>query len=236
MKHARPESPLGLSPLNNRIRPPRPSVLASCILAAALAGCTTLTPEENELPSKFLPRWSTNEVHYDEAPAYEKVGRNIRDGLVGVIDDFAQGLFSLAQIGPMTGFIVQKLSTILGDVIGLLDDNPYSEHIFKGILSRQFLKFGSSASDFLETLGGIHGITINGPEHGILDYVGNETFHTEVYGQPSALTALVGIIVSDFVIRPVGHLIMIPGFRKAGKTVDQWGLDLVEASTKPNFF
>lgn len=205
------------------------------ILAMQLGGCTTLDPEKNKLRAKFLPRWETNEVPFEEARFDEKIGRNIRDGFIGMIDDMFQGLFAVFTISPTTGFIVQKISTMVGDGIGLLDDNDYSEHIFKGIISRQFLKFGAQARDFTSTMGQIHGITINAPEHGVLDYVGDEAFHTKAYGAPSALTTLFGVVTADFLIRPAGHFIMIFGLRDAAGKIDETGLKLVEACTKIPF-
>jgi hypothetical protein len=207
-------------------------VAAACLY---LGGCTTLDPEKNRLRSKFLPRWETNEVPYEEAGAFEKAGRNVRDGLINFIDCYFQGAFATFTIAPTSGYIVQKLSIMGGDVIGLIDDNEITEHAFKGIISRQFLKFGSQARDFPATLGAIHSTTIDAPERGILDYVGDKTFHTEAYGAPSAITTLGGVVLADFIIRPAGNLIMVFGFRKTADKIDEFGLDVLKASAKIPF-
>lgn len=203
--------------------------------AMAVTGCTTLDPEQNKLRSRFLPRWETNEVPYEEAGPVEKVGRNVRDGTINMIDNFFQGGFAVFTIAPTSGYVVQKLAIVGGDVIGLIDDNEITEHVFKGIISRQFLKFGSTARDFPSTLGAIHSRTFDTEERGILDYVGNKTFHTEVYGAPGAIPTFVGVVLADFLIRPAGNLIMVFGFRKTAGKVDEFGLDVLEATTKIPF-
>ncbi len=214
------------------------SFLKVTLIAAAvcqLAACTTFDPKENPLKTKFLPRWETNEVPYDEVGRIEKVGRNARDGMTGIVDNLFTGGFAVATVGPTTGYIVQKMAIMLGDVIGLIDDNPWSEHIFKGIISRQLLKFGSQARSFSSSIAAIHQTTIEGPEYGILDYVGNETFHTKVYGHPSAVTTLMGVFVADFLVRPGGNFILIFGARDTAKKIDDAALELIKLSMKPHF-
>lgn len=222
-----------------RFLPQSRSRAARCALALVVAlswfGCAVADPEKDKLRHAFLPRWDTNEVPYADAPLQDKIGRNIRDGIVGIIDDVAQGAFSVFLIGPTTGFIVQKLGTMGGDVVGLIDDNDYTEHVFKGILSRQFLKFGAQARTFTTSLGGIHTTTFHGPEFQILDYVGDETFHTKVYGAPSGITTLIGVVAADFLIRPAGNFILIFGARGPSEKVDKFGLDVIQLSTEVPF-
>ena len=58
-------------------------------LGTCLGGCTTFKP--GKLWNNFQPRWKVNEVPYEEASRLEKAGRNVRDGLVGIVDNIFQG-------------------------------------------------------------------------------------------------------------------------------------------------
>ena len=160
---------------------------------------------------------------------------NVRDGFLGIFDNFFQGIVAVSVTASTTGFVVQKLATIMGDLIGLLDDNAVSEHIAKGILSQQFLKFGSSARTYLETMGAIHGTTFEGPKFTLLDYVGNDTFHVKVYGKPSGLTTTGGILLADFFIRPAGNFILMFGARGPAQAVDEFGLKVIQKTTEVPF-
>jgi hypothetical protein len=180
-------------------------VAAGAILSGLLGGCATLTDEEmaEKYPfrHKYAPRWDTNEVEYADASTVDKFGRNIRDGFIGIFNNFIQGLMSASQIGPWTGFIVQKGATVLGDVFGLLDANAVTEHVSNGVLSRQLLRFGSTAQHFPETMGAIHDTTFDSPNRTTLDYVGKEWFHTKVYGKPSGFSTLIMVVLADFIVR-----------------------------------
>lgn len=210
------------------------------VIGIQLTGCATIPrdqlAEEQPFRAKYSPRWETNETPYEEAAFHDKMGRNIRDGFVGIMSDFVAGGFSLATIGPYTGYVVQKTSTVFGDVIALADDNEVTEHVFTGAISRHFLRFGSRGQTFVETMSAIHDTPFEGPERVTLDYVGDKTFHTAVYGRPSALASVLGVTASDFIIRPGGHLIMMFGFRKTAEKIDKAGLDLIQASMDVNFY
>lgn len=204
-------------------------------IAFGAVGCSTFDPKEAPLKFKYSPRWALNEIPYDETTTRERIGRNIRDGSVGLVDSFFQGAASAGMIVSFTGLFVQKFATMGGDVIGLIDDNPYTEHVFKGVLSRQLLKLGASGKGFVGTISGLHEHTFEGPELDIFDYVGQEAFHTKVYTRPSAIILLGGIVTADFVVRPVGNIVTIFGFRDTGKKIDEFGLDLIETSANIPF-
>lgn len=195
-----------------------------------LTGCTTFNPDDRPLKSKYSPRWAVNEVPYEEVEVFEKSGRNVRDGLTGLVDSVVQGAFSGFMIAGTTGYVVQKTAIVVGDVVGLVDDNAYTEHVFKGIISKQFLKFGAQGSGFVEGLGGIHEHTFEGPKLTVLDYVGPKTFHTKVYGSPSGVGALVGVILGDFLIRPTGNIVMIFGARETGEKIDDFGFSVIQTT------
>ena len=140
--------------------------------------------------------------------------------------------------GATKGLIIinpQKMATILGDLFGLIDDNTYSEHVFKGIFSKQLLKYGSAALTFESTLGQINGVALENSHSDIRAYVGNQAFHIEVYGAPSALVTLVAIFTADLLVRPAGNFITIFGFREAGRKVNEFGLKIIENSVKVPF-
>lgn len=207
------------------------------ILALTAGGCTTVDFDTAKARSRILPRWYTDEVAYEDSPFPEKVARSVRDGLIGLIDVLAQGAFAVvATANPTGSYMSQKVATMFGDLVGVIDDNELSEHIFKGILSRQFLKYGSSARNYPKTLGAIHGISITGEEHTIADYTRDKSFHTEVYGRPSVLTTLGGIVLADFLIRPAANLVKLVGLRKTSEKIDNAGLTVIEASAGVNFF
>jgi hypothetical protein len=203
-----------------------------CGAVAGAFGCKTVPrdefPDKYPLRAKYSPRWDTNETPLEEAGRVDRIGRNIRDGMVGVVNNWVQGGFTLMTISPTSGYIVQKGSIILGDVIGLLDDNEWTEHIFLGVISRQFLRFGTKAQEFTGTMGAIHDTTFDDPKHQTLDIVGPETFHVKVYGRPSALGAFGASAVADFVVRPAGNFLVVFGARDTAKKVDQAGLDLIQ--------
>lgn len=215
----------------------RRQILQLVLLAVATCagGCSTFDPDDAPLKFNYSFHWHTNEIPYDETSTRERIGRNVRDGMVGVIDDLFQGAASAGMIVSFTGLFVQKFATIGGDVIGLIDDNEYSEHVFKGVLSRQLLKFGAAGKGFVGTISSLHEHTFEAPEPDIFAYVGRDTFHTEVYTRPSAILLLGGIIAADFVIRPVGNIVTIFGFRDTGKKIDDYGFDLIETSANIPF-
>lgn len=227
-----------------RLLVPTGEVCLVVMIAMLGLGCATLDSETSEQRKQFLesmgldiPRWQTNETPYEEARLYDRMGRNVRDGVIGFVDSYAQGLFAALALVSPGGFIVQKLSTMAGDVVGLIDDNALTEHVLKGIISRQFLKYGASARNFLTTLGSVHQTSFAGEdEPDLFAYVGDRTFHTEVYGNPSGLATLGAAILADFVVRPFGNVLMIFGARKTNERINQAGLDLIERSTKVRFF
>lgn len=210
-------------------------VFASCVLT----GCATIPRKEMEekspLRAKYSPRWDTNEVPYAEANAVNKGGRNFRDGFIGVINNFVQATFSLFTIAPTSGYVVQKTAIVTGDVIGLIDDNEITEHIFLGIISRQFLRFGTGVQDFSGTMGSIHDTTFDAPVLSTLDIVGPKMFHTKAYGKPSAIFTAVGVIGGDLLVRPAGNFVLMFGGRETSEKIDKFGLDLIQYSMEVPF-
>ncbi len=155
----------------------------------------------------------------------------------GLVDSVAQGLFSaFAILYPGGGLLGAKVGTIAGDVVGLVDNNIVTKHVFKGILSRQLLRFGAGASGLHKGLGVIHDTDFTGPQLTLEQYIGDEIFHTDAYTAPSVLVTAGAVVISNFVIRPVGSIITILGARETGDSLHEYGLGLIDDSLDVNFF
>jgi hypothetical protein len=182
-------------------------------------------------------RWDPPGPAYEDKSLPAKIGCNIRDGFVGVFDSLCQGLFSgVAILSPWGGFTAKKVVTIVGDVVGLVDNNIATQYVFNGVLSRQLLRFGAGNTVIVNGLGVIHDTEYDGPQLPLEVYVDDRYFHHEAYYTPSALVMIGGVVVSDILIRPVGNLIVVFGARETGEAIDDFGVRLVGKSTKPKFF
>jgi hypothetical protein len=176
-------------------------------------------------------------LRWDTIEASEQIPINVRDGLLEIIDSFANAIVSgFTLVSPRGGMVVRKASTIVGDVLGLLDNNPATKHVMQGILSRQLLRFGAGAAGVTRSLGVIHDTSFDGREIPLDDYVGDVYFHTRVYGEPSVVTMFGAVVISDVVARPVGGFLTIFGGRDIGQELRKHGLDLIETSMEVKFF
>ncbi len=181
-------------------------------------------------------RWELDEKPYDRMGMPEKIGSNLRMGVLGVFDSLANGLFSgFAILTPAGGSLVSKLATIVGDVVGLVDNNPATKYVTQGILSRQLLRFGVGGKGLHTKLVVIHDTEFMGKNLDNDAYLGDVAFHTEVYGHQSNLATLGTVILGDILIRPAGYLITIFGARDTGQRMNEYGLDLIQRGTKVNF-
>ncbi|MFW6286744.1 MAG: hypothetical protein ACOC29_02260 [Candidatus Sumerlaeota bacterium] len=207
--------------------------LLTLVTLLVLSGCSTYSrkefAEENPVAAARQTRWSVNERPYEQAPWYEKAGRNFRDGTIGIVDDAFVGLVSAQIIIARTGFLTQKVAVFAGDVIGLADDNDVSEHVFKGILSRQFYRLGSRAGGMPLAVEALHEADWEYPEKTPLDYIGDKPFHHEIYFEPGAIPSVIAIALGDFMIRPAGNLLLIFSIREPALKIDEAGLSVIEA-------
>ncbi len=186
----------------------------------------------------LVRRWDLDETPYAQRNLFAKVGSNVRDGTVGLVDSLVQGLMSAFSLFNVRsgGVAIQKVATFGGDVVGLIDNNPATEHVMNGVVSRHLLRFGAGAQNSPQAIAFIHDTKfVDMPEMGPEDYVGDRYFHVRAYGRPSIVVSLGGIIVSDLLVRPVGNLLMIFGMRETGESMDQWGKDLIEKSMRVPF-
>ena len=208
------------------------AVSVACAVAFVTALTLALTTGSAQAQER---RWDLSEKPYDDAGLPEQIGRNVRDGLVGMVDSLFQGALSAVTIGsPYGGLLARKVATFGGDVIGVVDNNLVTEHVFKGVLSRQLLRFGSGGGGFAPAIGVIHDTQFAARTQ-VSDYIGDEAFHTKAYVEPSALATLGAVVISDVIVRPAGSFITIFGLRSLGEDLDKWGIDLIEQSLDVKF-
>ena len=210
---------------------PLAGLLAIAVMAASL---TVAVPDS---ANALTRRWERiQETPYDQMGIPEKVGTNVRRGLTGLVDSVAQGVFSGVTIAsPYGGFLVSKITTVVGDVVGLVDNNMVTEHVFQGILSRQLLRFGVGAKGITQGLGVIHDSEFTGQKLELDAYIGDQAFHTDAWKAPGGLVTLGAVIVSNFVIRPIGSVITILGARGTGDSMHEYGKGLIDSSLDVNF-
>jgi hypothetical protein len=201
--------------------------LVVCLLVSSV-GCVSIRPGSG--PDER--RWETDQEKYENLSVPRKIGSNVGNGLVGVFDNGAQGAFSGALIlSPYGGFLASKIGTVVGDVVGLIDDNPVTQPVFQGIVSRQFLRFGAGAAKMQRGVAAVHDGQIEAPEALPGDaYIGDHTWHTDAYIEQSGIVTLGGALVSDWLIRPVGNICLIFGGRDIQSNMDEFGLGLIESS------
>jgi hypothetical protein len=180
--------------------------------------------------------------------------RNVRDGVLGLGDAWFEantaffGVFCLAA---------SQLSMGFSDVVGLLDDNPASQYVLKGILSKNLAK-----TAYLwhvagaESLLGGHGMeaerwaardvaalnpllseedqeAVAGPlPLEPLDFVGEAWFHGRAY-RPHVLALDLGAVAAaDVVLRPAGGILRVLQLRAAGDALERTGNELVRRAAR----
>ena len=206
--------------------------VGKCVLCAALVGSLVVAAAA-PASAQQSRAWDLEETSYEQRTLPARIGTNVRDGLVGIFDSFGQALFSGFHL---TNGLLRKASTFSGDVVGLVDNNPLTERVLNGVLSRHLLRFGAGMRHVAGDVGDTHDAAWNTPTASMDDFVGpGRYFRMEAYANNSTLAALGAVVVSNLVIRPAGKLVMIFGARKLGDELDEWGLDLVEQSLKVRF-
>jgi hypothetical protein len=186
------------------------------------------------------------EVH--EEPAGPVVGwlRGARDGLIGLFDcaaDLQLGAFS--ELTLVAGALVMGAS----DAVGLVDDNPVSQHLTKGIASKSLSKtaylFHLAGS---EAILGSHGLEtewyvqremaeLNPLLEGEatepplplepLSFVEEGLLHEEVYRAHLPGSILLTSALADGLIRPLGNLVRIAGAHATADRVESFANGLV---------
>jgi hypothetical protein len=218
-------------------------------LAAALVLCALAAPVA--AAAEKLD-WEVEESA--DAPIPVQALRNVRDGFLGLGDAWFEantaffGVFCLAA---------SQLSMGFSDTLGLVDDNPVSQHVLKGILSKNLAK-----TAYLwhvagaESLLGGHGMeaerwaardvaalnpllseedqeAVAGPlPLGALDFVGEGYFHGRAYRPQALLLDLGAVAAADVVLRPAASVLRIVQLRSAGDSLERTGNDLVRRAVR----
>ena len=178
--------------------------------------------------------------------------RGARDGLLGMLDcasDLQLGAFS--ELALVSGALVMGAS----DVVGLVDDNPVSQHVFKGVASKSLAKTawllhlaGS------EAIGGSHGLeTERWVERSMgelnpllsdeelepprlplepLAFVGEGLIHTDVYRAHLPGSILATSALADGVLRPAGNLARIAGAHATADRIEAFANGLVRSAVE----
>jgi len=209
------------------------TIIGAATVLAASAGVEA--GEQAAAPTPLVYNWQVDERPYEQAPWYSKAGRNLRDGSVGLVDNAVQGATSMLVLVWQTGLVTQKAATLTGDIVALVDNNHYSQHVFAGVVSRHLLRFGARSRGIDNALSGIHDRRFSAPELPISAYVGKQTFHSEAYVWPSAIALVGACVAADFLIRPAGNLLTIFGARDLGNQLDETGLELIDAAFDVRF-
>jgi len=164
-----------------------------------------------------------------DAPAPVRVLRNVRDGVLGLGDAFfdlntaAFGSFALAA---------SQLCMAASDGVGLVDDNPWTQYVTKGVVSKNLAKVAylwhvAGAESVL----GSHGLEkerwATGAVAGLnpllgdedvdalegplpldpLDFVGEATLHTHTYRPHAPFVSLGAALVVDVALRPAASVL-----------------------------
>jgi len=186
-----------------------------------------------------------------EEPAGPLLGwvRGARDGLIGLFDcaaDLQLGAFS--EVALLGGALVMGGS----DALGLVDDNPISQHVFKGVASKSLAK-----TAYLlhraggEAILGSHGLEIEwylqremtelnpllegeATEPPLpldpLAFVGEGLFHAEVYRAHLPGGILLSSALADGLIRPFGNLVRIAGAHATADRFESFANGLVRSA------
>ncbi len=208
--------------------------LAVLLAVTFLAGIAAVPAAAED---DLVRRWDLDEKPFAERSFPRKVVSNVRDGAVNLVDSLAQGVLSIVSLAnPRSGgLLFQKVATLGGDIVGLVDNNVATQHLTKGIVSRQLLRFGAGAARVPHGIAFIHDTEFDVETLTAEDFVGDSMFHAQAYIQPSVLATICAIVVSDVIVRPIGSLLTIFGARGTGERMDEWGKGLIEKSFRARF-
>jgi hypothetical protein len=183
-----------------------------------------------------------------ETPRGGVVGalRGARDGVVGLLDcalDLQLALFAEAAL--LAGTALAGAS----DVVGLVDDNPVTEHVVKGVASKSLARtaylFHLAGA---EAILGSHGLETERwlaaslaeltpllePGSGEpalpldpLDFTGEALVHPRPWTARVPGAIALSALAADGVVRPVGNAARILGLRSLADRAERSGTDLV---------
>ena len=184
--------------------------------------------------------WEVEESADASAPVV--AARNVRDGVLGFGDAFFDGNTALFGCFALAA---SQLSIGAADLVGLVDDNPVTQHVTKGVLSKNLAKVAylwhlAGA----ESLLGSHGLEVERWASGEvaqmnpllsdedvaevegplpldpLAFVGEATFHTETYRPQAPFVDLGAALLVDGVLRPTASLLRIAQLKGTADALD----------------
>jgi hypothetical protein len=177
--------------------------------------------------------------------------RGARDGAIGLLDcaaDLQLGAFS--ELALVSGALLMGAS----DLLGLVDDNPLSQHVFKGVASKSLAKtaylFHRAGG---EAILGSHGLEIEWYVRGELTelnpllageesapplpleplaFVEEGLLHTDVYAAHLPGSILLGSALADGLLRPAGNLLRIAGAQGTADRIESFANGLVRRAVE----
>ncbi len=184
--------------------------------------------------------WEVQESTAPSAPV--RVVRNVRDGLLTFVDAFFDA--NTAVFGAFS-LTASQLTLVVADGIGLVDDNPITQHVTKGILSKNLAKTAYlwHVAGAESVLGG-HGQEkerwatsevaslnpllsdddVDALEPPIpldpLDFVGEGLVHTKPLRPNVVLQTLGATLVADVVMRPAAGVLRVFQLRETGDRIE----------------
>jgi hypothetical protein len=215
------------------------AVVVLALLAPGAARAQRLDWQVEERPDAALP---------------VRTARNLRDGLLTFANAFLDA--NTAVFGELA-LLAGKLSMGASDAVGLVDDNPVTEHVTKGVISgalaRTAYLWHLAGSESLlgghgmaeerwaaEAMAGLNPLLADedaGDAAGPLpleplEFVDEGLFHDRVYRTHSALLGLGAVAAADLALRPVAGVLRIVQWRSAGDALERSGNDLVRRATE----
>jgi hypothetical protein len=177
--------------------------------------------------------------------------RGARDGALGFLDAAAD-----LQLGAFSELALLSGAALMGasDLVGLVDDNPISQHVLEGVASKSLAKtaylFHLAGS---EAILGSHGLETEwyveralaelnplldeeeaAPPLPLepLDFVEEGLVHAHVYTAHLPGSILLASALADGVLRPAANLARIAGARAAGDRVESLANRLVRKAVQ----
>jgi hypothetical protein len=177
--------------------------------------------------------------------------RGARDGSLGLLDcaaDLQLGAFS--ELALVSGALLMGAS----DLVGLVDDNPLTQHVFKGVASKSLAKtaylFHLAGG---EAILGSHGLEVewylqrelaelnpllagedSAPPLPLepLAFVEDGILHKDVYGAHLPGSILLASALADGLLRPAGNVVRIAGAHAAAERIEVFANGLVRRAVE----
>lgn len=217
--------------------------MSARVRAAALAGLVLAGPAP--AAAERLD-WDPGE---EEAGVFVEMLRHKRDGLLGLLDDALDLQLALfSELALLTGSAL----VLTSDAIGLVDDNPITQHVTRAAVSKSLAKtaylFHVAGA---ESILGSHGLELewyladsmsqvnpllepetSGPELPLdpLDFVADAMFHTAPLTTRVPGAIAFTAVIADGLIRPVGNVALFFDLPGPAGAIEDFGNGLVRSA------